>query len=69
MANNVLDLRSKYNLPQNDDNKANMTWPVWKKMVKNTVKRFAFMTLFEKRIVNKNLLKEAFSPKGGAFNE
>ena len=45
-ANNVLDLRCKYNLPQNDDNIANMTWPVWKKMVQNTVKRFAFMTLF-----------------------
>ena len=27
-ANNVLDLRRKYNLPQNDDNIANMTWPV-----------------------------------------
>ena len=52
-ANNVLDLRRKYNLLQNDDNIANMTWPVWKKMVKNMVKRFAFMTLFEKSIVNK----------------
>ena len=52
-ANNGLDLRRKYNLPQNDDNIANMTWPVWKKMVKNMVKRFAFMTLFEKSIVNK----------------
>ena len=52
-ANNVLDLRRKYNLPQNDDIMANMTWPVWKKMVKNMVKRFAFMTLFEKSIVSK----------------
>ena len=32
-ANNVLDLRRKYNLPRNDDNIANTTWPVWKKMV------------------------------------
>ena len=54
-ANNVLDLRRKYNLPQKNNNIANMTWPVWKRMVKNTVKRFAFMTLFEKSIVNKKL--------------
>ena len=54
-ADNVLDLRHKYNLPQNHDNRANMTWPVWKKMVKNTVKRSAFMTLFEKSIVNKKI--------------
>ena len=52
-TNNVLDLRCKYNLPQNDDNIANMTWAAWKKMVKNMVKRFAYMTLFEKSIVNK----------------
>ena len=38
-ADNVLDLRLKYNLPQNDDNIANMTWPMWKKMIKNTVRR------------------------------
>ena len=37
-ANNVLDLRHKYNLPQNDDNIVNMTWPVWKKMVKKRSK-------------------------------
>ena len=53
--NNVLDLRRKYNLPQNDDNIANMTWPVWKKMVRNKVKRFAFMTLFEKSIETQHL--------------
>ena len=52
-ANNALDLRHKCNLPQNDDNIANLTWPVWKKMVKNMVKRFAFMTLFEKSTLNK----------------
>ena len=44
-ANNVLDLRCKYNLLQNHDNIADMTWSVWKKMVKNMIKRFAFMTL------------------------
>ena len=27
-ANNVLDLHHKYNLPQNDDNIADVTWPV-----------------------------------------
>ena len=52
-ADNVLDLHHEHNLPQNDDSIANMTLPVWKKMVKNTVQRFAFMTLFEKSIVNK----------------
>ena len=36
-VNIVLDLRHKYNLSQDDNNKANMTCPVWKKMVKNVV--------------------------------
>ena len=52
-ASNVLDLHCKYNFIQNDDNIANLTWPMWNNMVKNTVKRFAFMTVFEKSIVNK----------------
>ena len=51
-ANNVLDLRCENNLPQNDDNVANMTWPMWKNLVKNTDERFAIMTLFEKSVVN-----------------
>ena len=41
-ANNVLDLRRKYNLPQSYDNIANMTLPVWKKMVNDMVKIFLF---------------------------
>ena len=41
-ANNVLDLRCEYNLPQKDDNVNNLTWPDWKIMVKNQVKRSAF---------------------------
>ena len=50
-ADSVLDLHHKYNLPLNDDNIADTTWPVWKKMIKNMFKRFAFMTSFEKSIV------------------
>ena len=56
-ANNVLDLRHKYNLPQTDDNIANMIWPVWKKMDKNIVKRFAFVTLFERSTVSKKTVQ------------
>ena len=52
-ANNVLDLRCKYNLPQKDENVTNLTWPYWNIMVKNQVKRSAFLTLFEKCLTNK----------------
>ena len=52
-ANNVLDLRCQYNLPQKDENVNNLTWPDWKIMVKNQVKRSAFVTLFEKCLANK----------------
>ena len=52
-ANNVLDLRCKYSLPQKDDNVNNLTWPDWKIMVKNQVKRSALLTLFEKSLANK----------------
>ena len=34
-ANNVLDVRHKYNLPQNDDNIVNMTWPMGRRWLKN----------------------------------
>ena len=52
-ANNVLDLRCKYNLPQKDENVNNLTWPDWKIIVKNQVKRSVFLTLFEKCLTNK----------------
>ena len=41
-ANNVPDLRCKYNLAQKDDNVSNLTWPDWKIMVKNQIKISAF---------------------------
>ena len=52
-ANNVLDLRCKYNLPQKDDNVNNLTWPDWKIMAKDQVKTSAFLTLSEKSLANK----------------
>ena len=52
-ANNVLDLRCKYNLPQKDENVNNLTWPDWKIMVKYQLKRSAFLTFFEKCLTNK----------------
>ena len=38
---------------QKDENVNNLTWPDWKIMVKNQVKRSAFLTLFEKCLTNK----------------
>ena len=32
-ANNILDLRRKYNLPLKDENISNMSKPVWKSIV------------------------------------
>ena len=52
-ASNVLDLRCKYNLSQKDEKVFNLIWPDWKIMVKNQVKRSAFLTLFEKCLTNK----------------
>ena len=52
--NNVLDLRRKYSLLKKDFNVNNLTWPHWKVMVKNHVKRFAFLTLSEKSLANRN---------------
>ena len=54
-ANNVIDLRCKYNFPQKDGNVNNLTWPDWKIMVKNQVKRFAFLTLFKEQITRQNI--------------
>ena len=50
LANNVLDLRCKYNLPQKDDKVSNLRWPDRKIMVKNQVRRSAFLTLFFRRV-------------------
>ena len=36
-TNSVLDLRCKHNLPQEDENVNNLTWPDWKIMVKSQV--------------------------------
>ena len=37
-ANNVHELRGKYNLPLNDENVCNLTYAMWKKMVHDRVK-------------------------------
>ena len=44
-ANNVLGLRQYYHLPINDVNVKNMTKGTWKTLVKNTVRREAFLCL------------------------
>ena len=36
-ANNILDLRRKYNLPLKDENISNMSKPVWKSIVKRQI--------------------------------
>ena len=44
-ANNVFGLRQYYHLPINDANVKNMTKRTWKTLVKNTVRREAFLCL------------------------
>ena len=44
-ANNVHELRGKYNLPLNDENVCNLTYSMWKKMVHDRVKYVAFSSL------------------------
>ena len=45
-ANNLLGLRKLYNLPLNDDNVKKMKTEDWKLLVKNTLKRDAFLQFF-----------------------
>ena len=42
-ANNLLGLRKLYNLPLNDENVKKMKTEDWKLLVKNTLKRDAFL--------------------------
>ena len=44
-ANNVHELRSKYSLPLIDENVCNITYDTWKRMVKDRIKRVAFLSL------------------------
>ena len=44
-ANNLLGLRKLYNLPLNDENVMKMKTEDWKLLVKNTLKRDAFLQL------------------------
>ena len=52
-ANNVHELRGKYNLPLNDENVCNLTYATWKKMVHDRVKYVAFASLTEMCSANK----------------
>ena len=52
-ANNVHELRGKYNLPLNDENVCNMTYAMWKKMVHDQVKYVASSSLTEMCSANK----------------
>ena len=60
-ASNVSDLRSKYDLPLNDKNIANITKSVWKIMVKNQVKKLAFQYLYEASLANKKTKQLSYS--------
>ena len=42
-ANNLLGVRKSYNLPLNDENVKKMKTEDWKLLVKNTLKRDAFL--------------------------
>ena len=46
-ANNILDLRRKYNLPLKDENISNMSKPVWKSIVKRKIQYYGFNCLLE----------------------
>ena len=46
-ANNILDLRRKYNLPLKDENISNMFKPVWKSVVKRQIQYYVFIYLLE----------------------
>ena len=46
-ANNILDLRRKYNLPLKDENISNMSKPVWKSIVKRQIQYYVFNCLLE----------------------
>ena len=45
-ANNVHELRSKYNLPLSDENVCNVTYDTWKRIV-DRIKHVAFLSLTE----------------------
>ena len=46
-ANNILDLRRKYNLPPKDENTSNMSKLVWKSIVKRQIQYYVFNCLLE----------------------
>ena len=46
-ANNILDLRRKYNLPLKDEHISNMSKPVWKSIVKRQMQYYVFNYLLE----------------------
>ena len=52
-ANNLLDLRKLYNLPLNDGNIKKMKTEDWKLLVKNTLKRDAFLQLEAQCLANR----------------
>ena len=54
-ANNVHELRGKYNLPLNDENVCNLTYAMWKKMIHDRVKYVAFSSLTEMCSANKKI--------------
>ena len=52
-ANNLLGLRKLYNLPLNDENVKKMKMEDWKLLVKNTLKRDAFLQLEAQCLANR----------------
>ena len=52
-ANNLLGLRKLYNLPLNDENAKKMKTEDWKLLVKNTLKRDAFLQLEAQCLANR----------------
>ena len=52
-ANNLLGLRKLYNLPLNDENVKKMKTEDWKLLVKNTLKRDAFLQLEAQCLTNR----------------
>ena len=60
-ANNVHELRSKYNLPLSNANVCNITYDTWKRIVNGRIKHVAFLSLTEMCSTNKKTFLLSYS--------
>ena len=60
-ANNVYELRRKYNLPLSDENVCNVTYDTWKRIVNNRIKHVAFLSPTEMCSTNKKTCLLSYS--------